>query len=74
MLRQYDEEQYSFNETCHALAAILCQDDASKYTAQILKAVGSLCQSWWESDGGIHGDTVRSLFPCQMSLLMILSH
>ncbi|KAK8104682.1 aphidicolan-16beta-ol synthase [Apiospora kogelbergensis] len=71
MLRQYDEEQYSFNETCHALAAILCQDDASKYKAQILKAVGSLCQSWWDADGEIHGDTTPTHL--HMSLLFIQS-
>ncbi|KAK8015189.1 hypothetical protein PG990_008485 [Apiospora arundinis] len=83
MLRQYeaqkgfltypDGEHYSFNANCRALAAIVCHDDASKYKLQILKTVGFLCQSWWDSDGKIHDQTTSTHLHCSLLFLQSMT-
>ena len=41
------ERNSSFSTNCHVLKALLCVPDRVRYTSQISKAAGFLCDSWW---------------------------
>ncbi|KAK1595401.1 ent-kaurene synthase [Colletotrichum navitas] len=47
------ERDPSFSANCNALLALLCQADLSSFSAQILKVVRFLSETWWNTDGPI---------------------
>lgn len=54
------ERDPSFSANCNALLALLHQQNASRYSAEILKAVRFLCSYWWSSDNGVKDKWVSS--------------